>query len=120
MDDETYESMKARPGHVLFGVICIMLVLAGLGLSTLGIYRLAVNPAYAKVGEAEKNLQVDGLATDGDAASSDSITVLQGISTPSDLVDTWEEQKFATPSDADVQETTQEETTQTDEPSESE
>ena len=120
VDDETYESMKARPGHVLFGVICIMLVLAGLGLSTLGIYRLAVNPAYAKVGEAEKNLQVDGLATDGDAASSDSITVLQGISTPSDLVDTWEEQKFATPSDADVQETTQEETTQTDEPSESE
>lgn len=120
VDDETYESMKARPGHVLFGVICIMLVLAGLGLSALGIYKLAVDPAYAKVGEAEKNLQVDGLATDGDAASSDSIAVLQGISTPSDLVDTWEEQKFATPSDADVQETTQEETTQTDETSESE
>ncbi|MGN0390009.1 MAG: hypothetical protein ACI4L2_04275 [Wujia sp.] len=120
VDDETYESMKARPGHVLFGIICILMLISGMALATLGIYRLAIAPAYEKVGESEKNLQVDGIATDGNAEIDSRITVLQGVATPSDLVDTWVEQKFATQTDADVQQPAPEETMQTDETSASE
>lgn len=120
VDDETYESMKARPGHVLFGIICILMLISGMALAALGIYRLAIAPAYEKVGESEKNLQVDGIATDGNAEIDSQITVLQGVATPSDLVDTWVEQKFATQTDAGVQQPAPEETMQTDETSASE
>ena len=120
VDDETYESMKARPGYVLFGIICILMLISGMALAALGIYRLAIAPAYEKVGESEKNLQVDGIATDGNAEIDSQITVLQGVATPSDLVDTWVEQKFATQTDAGVQQPAPEETMQTNETSTSE
>ena len=105
VDDETYESMKARPGHVFFGVVCIFLVMAGVGLSVLGIYKLALSPAYEKVQKTEG--QIEGLATATD--TSGQITILQGVQTPTDLVDTWTEQEFSTPSDAQEQMTTTEE-----------
>ena len=97
--------MKARPGHVFFGVVCIFLVMAGVGLSVLGIYKLALSPAYEKVQKTEG--QIEGLATATD--TSGQITILQGVQTPTDLVDTWTEQEFSTPSDAQEQMTTTEE-----------
>ena len=64
--------------------------------------------SYAQVGEKEKNLHVEGFATETDTSKYEQqVTALQGIATPSDLTDTWVEQPFeqATPSDVSAQDT---------------
>lgn len=119
VDDDTYESMKARPGHVFFGVFCVLLLISSMTLAVLGIFKLAIHPAYEKVGEKEKNLQVEGIATDGDGTDAGSIVVLQGVSEPASLTDTWVEQETATQSDANDASVT-EEGTQSDEQTTSE
>ncbi len=117
VDDETFEHMKARPAHVFFGILSILLLLAGIGLATLSVFKLVVSPSYAEVSQKEKNLPVEGIATNGDAESIEEIAALAGVATPSDLVDTWIEQEFATETDAEPSGTETEDTTQTDDES---
>lgn len=106
VDDETFESMKAGGARKFFGVLMLLVLIAGIGSASLIVYRLVFAPSYAQVGEKEKNIQVDGLATDSDISRYEGQEVaLQGIATPSDLIDTWVEQPFtpATSTDAQTQ-----------------
>ena len=99
VDDDTYEQMKAGGAHKFFGVLSLMMLIVGIA---------AVAPSYAQVGEKEKNLHVEGFATETDTSKYEQqVTALQGIATPSDLTDTWVEQPFeqATPSDVSAQDT---------------
>lgn len=104
VDDESYEKLIAGPVHKTFGVLSVMLLLAGIALTVLFVYRLVIAPSYAQVGEKEANLQVDGMATGTDTSKYEQrMTALHGIATPSDLTDTWEEMEFtpATPTDVE-------------------
>lgn len=106
VDDETYESMKAGGARKFFGVLMLLVLIAGIGSASLIVYRLVFAPSYAQVGEKEKNIQVEGLATDSDTSRYEGQeAALQGIATPSDLIDTWVEQPFtpATSTDAQTQ-----------------
>ena len=106
VDDETFESMKAGGARKFFGVLMLLVLIAGIGSASLIVYRLVFAPSYAQVGEKEKNIQVDGLATDSDTSRYEGQeAALQGIATPSDLIDTWVEQPFtpATSTDAQTQ-----------------
>ncbi len=106
VDDETYEQMKVGGTHKFWGVLSLMLLIAGMATAALFVYRLVIAPAYARVGEKERNLQVEGFATETDTSKYEQqVKLLQGIATPSDLVDTWIEQPFeqATPSDGSTQ-----------------
>lgn len=106
VDDETFESMKAGGARKFFGVLMLLILIAGIGSASLIVYRLVFAPSYAQVGEKEKNIQVDGLATDSDTSRYEGQeAALQGIATPSDLIDTWVEQPFtpATSTDAQTQ-----------------
>lgn len=106
VDDETFESMKAGGARKFFGVLMLLILIAGIGSASLIVYRLVFAPSYAQVGEKEKNIQVDGLATDSDTSRYEGQeAALQGIATPSDLIDTWVEQPFtpATFTDAQTQ-----------------
>ena len=106
VDDETFESMKAGGARKFFGVLRLLSLIAGIGSASLIVYRLVFAPSYAQVGEKEKNIQVDGLATDSDTSRYEGQeAALQGIATPSDLIDTWVEQPFtpATSTDAQTQ-----------------
>lgn len=106
VDDETFESMKAGGARKFFGVLMLLVLIAGIGSASLIVYRLVFAPSYAQVGEKEKNIQVEGLATDSDTSRYEGQeAALQGIATPSDLVDTWVEQPFtpATSTDAQTQ-----------------
>lgn len=106
VDDETYEQMKAGGAHKFFGVLSLLLLIAGIVAAALFVYRLVIAPAYAGVGEKERNLQVEGFATETDTSKYEQqVALLQGIATPSDLTDTWIEQPFeqATPSDVSTQ-----------------
>ena len=107
VDDETFESMKAGGARKFFGVLMLLVLIAGIGSASLIVYRLVFAPSYAQVGEKEKNIQVEGLATDSDTSRYEGQeAALQGIATPSDLIDTWVEQPFtpATSTDAQTQE----------------
>ena len=106
VDDDTYESMKAGGARKFFGVLMLLVLIAGIGSASLIVYRLVFAPSYAQVGEKEKNIQVEGLATDSDTSRYEGQeAALQGIATPSDLIDTWVEQPFtpATSTDAQTQ-----------------
>ena len=106
VDDETFESMKAGGARKFFGVLMLLVLIAGIGSASLIVYRLVFAPSYAQVGEKEKNIQVEGLATDSDTSRYEGQeAALQGIATPSDLIDTWVEQPFtpATSTDAQTQ-----------------
>lgn len=106
VDDDTYESMKAGGARKFFGVLMLLILIAGIGSASLIVYRLVFAPSYAQVGEKEKNIQVEGLATDSDTSKYEGQeAALQGIATPSDLIDTWVEQPFtpATSTDAQTQ-----------------
>lgn len=106
VDDETYEQMKAGGAHKFFGVLSLLLLIAGIAAAALFVYRLVIAPAYARVGEKERNLQVEGFATETDTSKYEQqVALLQAIATPSDLTDTWIEQPFeqATPSDVSTQ-----------------
>ena len=106
VDDETFENMKAGGARKFFGVLMLLVLIAGIGSASLIVYRLVFAPSYAQVGEKEKNIQVEGLATDSDTSRYEGQeAALQGIATPSDLIDTWVEQPFtpATSTDAQTQ-----------------
>lgn len=106
VDDETFESMKAGGARKFFGVLMLLVLIAGIGSASLIVYRLVFAPSYAQVGEKEKNIQVEGLATDSDTSRYEGQeAALQEIATPSDLIDTWVEQPFtpATSTDAQTQ-----------------
>lgn len=106
VDDDTYEHMKAGGAHKFFGTLSLLILIAGIAASALFVYKLVIAPSYAQVGEKEKNLHVEGFATDTDTSKYEQqVPVLQGIATPSDLTDTWVEQPFeqATPSDVSEQ-----------------
>ena len=108
VDDDTYEQMKAGGAHKFFGVLSLMMLLVGIAAAALFVYRLVIAPSYAQVGEKEKNLHVEGFATETDTSKYEQqVTALRGIATPSDLTDTWVEQPFeqATPSDVSAQDT---------------
>lgn len=108
VDDDTYEQMKAGGAHKFFGVLSLMMLIVGIAAVALFVYRLVIAPSYAQVGEKEKNLHVEGFATETDTSKYEQqVTALQGIATPSDLTDTWVEQPFeqATPSDVSAQDT---------------
>lgn len=108
VDDDTYEQMKAGGDHKFFGVLSLMMLIVGIAAVALFVYRLVIAPSYAQVGEKEKNLHVEGFATETDTSKYEQqVTALQGIATPSDLTDTWVEQPFeqATPSDVSAQDT---------------
>jgi len=108
VDDDTYEQMKAGSAHKFFGVLSLMMLIAGIAAVALFVYRLVIAPSYAQVGEKEKDLHVEGFATETDTSKYEQqVTALQGIATPSDLTDTWVEQPFeqATPSDVSPQDT---------------
>lgn len=108
VDDDTYEQMKAGGAHKFFGVLSLMMLIVGIASVALFVYRLVIAPSYAQVGEKEKNLHVEGFATETDTSKYEQqVTALQGIATPSDLTDTWVEQPFeqATPSDVSAQDT---------------
>lgn len=106
VDDDTYEHMKAGGAHKFFGVLSLMMLIVGIAAVALFVYRLVIAPSYAQVGEKEKNLHVEGFATETDTSKYEQqVSALQGIATPSDLIDTWVEQPFeqATPSDVSSQ-----------------
>ena len=108
VDDDTYEQMKAGSAHKFFGVLSLMMLVVGIAAAALFVYRLVIAPSYAQVGEKEKNLHVEGFATETDTSQYEQqVTALQGIATPSDLTDTWVEQPFeqATPGDVSPQDT---------------
>lgn len=104
VDDDTYESMKAGGARKFFGVLMLLVLIAGIGSASLIVYRLVFAPSYAQVGEKEKNIQVEGLATDSDTSRYEGQeAALQGIATPSDLIDTWVEQPFSPATSTDAQ-----------------
>lgn len=105
LDDEAYEKLKAKPVHKFFGVLILLLLVAGVAMAALVVYKLVLAPSYAQVGEKERNIHVEGFATDSDTSKYEQqATALKGIATPSDLVDTWEEQPFTPATPTDVQE----------------
>ena len=106
--EENKWEMKAGGAHKFFGVLSLMMLIVGIAAVALFVYRLVIAPSYAQVGEKEKNLHVEGFATETDTSKYEQqVTALQGIATPSDLTDTWVEQPFeqATPSDVSAQDT---------------
>ena len=106
VDDDTYEQMKAGGAHKFFGVLSLLMLVVGIAAVALFVYRLVIAPSYAQVGEKEKNLHVEGFATETDTSKYEQqVSALQGVATPSDLIDTWVEQPFeqATPSDVSSQ-----------------
>ena len=106
VDDDTYEQMKAGGAHKFFGVLSLLMLIVGIAAVALFVYRLVIAPSYAQVGEKEKNLHVEGFATETDTSKYEQqVSALQGVATPSDLIDTWVEQPFeqATPSDVSSQ-----------------
>lgn len=106
VDDDTFERMKAGGAHKFFGMLSLMLLIVGIAATALSVYRLVIAPSYEQVGEKEKNLHVEGFATETDTSKYEQqVSALQGIATPSDLTDTWVEQPFeqATPSDVSTQ-----------------
>ena len=108
VDDDTYEQMKAGGAHKFFGVLSLMMLIVGIAAAALFVYRLVIAPSYAQVGEKEKNLHVEGFATETDTSKYEQqVTALRGIATPSDLTDTWVEQPLeqATPIDVSAQDT---------------
>ena len=99
------EKKRAKYADV---VLSLMMLIVGIAAVALFVYRLVIAPSYAQVGEKEKNLHVEGFATETDTSKYEQqVTALQGIATPSDLTDTWVEQPFeqATPSDVSAQDT---------------
>lgn len=109
VDDDTYEKMHAGPVHKFFGVMSILLACAGIVASGLCVYKLAIAPSYAEVGNLENEIDdivaSFGDATPGDASLSAHIATLDAVASPSDLVDTWVETKRATATDAKADET---------------
>lgn len=106
VDDDAYEQMKAGGVHKTFGVLSLLLLIVGIAAVGLFVYKLVIAPSYAQVGEKEKNLHVEGFATDTDTSKYEQQAVmLQGIATPSDLVDTWVEEPYelATPGDGETE-----------------
>ena len=106
VDDDTFERMKAGGAHKFFGMLSLMLLIVGIAATALSVYRLVIAPSYEQVGEKEKNLHVEGFATETDTSKYEQqVSALRGIATPSDLTDTWVEQPFeqATPSDVSTQ-----------------
>lgn len=106
VDDDTYEQMKAGGVHKFFGMLSLMMLIAGIAAVALFVYKLVIAPSYAQVGEKEKNLHVEGFATETDTSKYEQrVSALQVVATPSDLTDTWVEQPFeqATPSDVSTQ-----------------
>ncbi len=106
VDDDTYEQMKAGGAHKFFGVLSLLMLIVGIAAVALFVYRLVIAPSYAQVGEKEKNLHIEGFATETDTSKYEQqVSALQGVATPSDLIDTWVEQPFeqATPSDVSSQ-----------------
>lgn len=106
VDDDTYEQMKAGGVHKFFGMLSLMMLIAGIAAVALFVYKLVIAPSYAQVGEKEKNLHVEGFATETDTSKYEQrVSALQVVATPSDLTDTWVEQPFeqATPSDVSAQ-----------------
>ena len=103
---------KKRASWILISLLLrslsLMMLIVGIAAVALFVYRLVIAPSYAQVGEKEKNLHVEGFATETDTSKYEQqVTALQGIATPSDLTDTWVEQPFeqATPSDVSAQDT---------------
>lgn len=106
VDDDTYEQMKAGGVHKFFGMLSLLMLIAGIAAVALFVYKLVIAPSYAQVGEKEKNLHVEGFATETDTSKYEQrVSALQVVATPSDLTDTWVEQPFeqATPSDVSTQ-----------------
>ncbi len=108
LDDDAYEKMKAKPVHKFFGVLVLILLIAGIAMAALLVYKLVLAPSYAQVEEKEKNIHVEGFATDSDTSRYEQqATALEGIASPSDLTDTWVAEPFtpATPTDVEEEST---------------
>lgn len=73
-DDEENEtedenSDKASVGHIIFGIVSILLAVAGIALIGLGVYYLIISPSYANKGSGGSELVFSEISTETDASS---------------------------------------------------
>lgn len=117
VDDDTYYAMKASGFHKAFGVFSLLLLVAGLAVAALSVYKLVIAPAYEQVEDSIGDLEVITMATPGDSTLSEERVQLNGLATGTDaLVDTWVEEPFeASATDAQYDNMDYEEETVSDE-----
>lgn len=93
---------KAKPGLKVFGVISILLAIAGLAVIGLAFYFLVFAPVYDKSADYNGSVPYDNIASVTDASYSDKKEPLEMISTSLDATPLDATSLDATETDADA------------------